>query len=83
MCRCATPIFTLTLDADTIEDIINGLPNYMSVDMHWDHVSHASRQIAERLRTLNNSHLPRLVKDCEYISFKNGQYSLVFNTPHP
>jgi hypothetical protein len=67
----------LVKTSDTIEDIIQAFPQQSPVSIHWDHVSHNSKQIAERISNMNNTHLPRLVTDCRYISFQNGQYDLV------
>ena len=69
--------FYIVADDDSFEDIINSLPQYSRVSPHWDHVSHNSRQVAERLRSMNNVHLPRLVTNARYLSFRNGQYDLI------
>lgn len=64
--------------ADSIEEIISSLPMFCPVSSDWNLVEHNSRPIADRMKTLNNTHLPRLVKDPRQISFKNGVYSLVY-----
>lgn len=69
--------FYVVEDTDTIEDIIQGFPQFSRVSIYWEHVSHNARTIADRVRSMNNVHLPRLVTNPRYISFKNGQYDLV------
>lgn len=73
----------LVKDEDTIEDIINAFPQFGLVSVNWDHVSHNSRVIADRIKTMNNNHLPRLLTSPIHISFKNGQYDLVADVLTP
>jgi hypothetical protein len=65
-------------ESDTIEDIINSFPNSSYLSPNWKgYVSSNSCEIARRIGAMNNTHMPRLVTNPCFISFKNGRYDLV------
>jgi hypothetical protein len=69
--------YWLVNEADTIAEVVNALPSIYRMSAHWNTMTQLTPRIIESLKTMNNTHLPRLVTNPEYMSFKTGQLDLV------
>ena len=65
-------------ETDTILDIINAMPSLSPMSIYWqDTVAPNVTMIASDLGSANNTSLPRLATNPQFMSFKNGQYNMV------